>query len=117
MCPTEWVAARALRFQMRRSRPRKGSRHEMTQDQIIGRRGLGVMISVALAVGLVGCNGSTSQNPQASAGGSNVNAGINAAYPNAMLGGDGSFARVVESGLRVCTTPEAPSNWQDSSGK
>lgn len=83
----------------------------MTQDRnvIIGRRGLGALaISVALAVSLLGCTASASPSPQANTGGGNDNAG-------AMVGGDGSFKRAVDAGLRVCTTNEAPSNWQDSS--
>lgn len=83
----------------------------MTQDRnlVIGRRGLGTLaISVALAVSMVGCAASPSPSPQANSGGGNDNAA-------AMVGGDGSFARAVDSGLRVCTTNEAPSNWQDSS--
>lgn len=74
-------------------------------------RSFGMALAVvAIATSAVACGGAAT---------SSSGAGVDrAAYPNAMLGGDGSFAKAVTSGLRVCTTNEAPSNWQDSaSGK
>jgi ABC-type amino acid transport substrate-binding protein len=46
-----------------------------------------------------------------------TNADISALSPQAQLGGDGSYARVWQDGLRICTTNEQPFNVPDASGK
>lgn len=66
---------------------------------------------VAAAVILVaGC--SSSAAPTAT----NANANVNAPAI-AMLGGDGSLARAMQDGIKVCTTNDSPYNVHDNSGK
>jgi polar amino acid transport system substrate-binding protein len=83
----------------------------MTRDSSFtsgGRTFARLAFGVVLVVSLVGCASSASPSAQSSSG-----SDVSAQYPNAKLGGDGSFAKAVTSGLRVCTTNEAPSNWQE----
>ena len=71
-----------------------------------GRKGLshGLLASLALSglltISLTACSGSSS--------GASPDTGVGAAHPNAVVGGDGFFAKVISDGLRVCTTNEAP---------
>jgi polar amino acid transport system substrate-binding protein len=64
-----------------------------------------------LALAVVGCSSASST----AGAGTNPNANVNA--PQAMLGGDGSFARVQTDGIKICTTNDAPYNVKDANGK
>ncbi len=84
----------------------------MTRDSSYtkgGRHVARVVFGVVLAASMVGC--AANPSPQANTGGD-----LSATYPEAKLGGDGSFAKAVTGGLRICTTNEAPSNWQETGG-
>lgn len=71
---------------------------------------------VALAAAAVVLVGACSAGATSAPAGQNGNAAVNAPAI-AMLGGDGSFARVFKDGIKICTTNDSPYNVKDTSGK
>jgi polar amino acid transport system substrate-binding protein len=71
-----------------------------------------VLATIGLAVLLTGLTACSSAG-----GGSSATADTSKYAAVAMVGGDGSFARVIKDGLRICTTNDAPYNVKNASGK
>ena len=78
---------------------------------------LGILIPLTMTIS--GCSSSSASTaPTTAAGGSGAtsNAALRAQTPEAQLGGDGSFARIWQNGLRICTTEDAPYDMKDAQG-